>query len=48
MSRVIWADLWGDRRRLAQERIAREYALTSARFGTSIDDLAHLIVHRAA
>ena len=48
MSRMIWADLWGDRRRAAKERIAREYALTCARFGTSIDDLAHLIVHRAA
>ena len=48
MSRVIWAELWGDRRRLALERIAREHALTCARFGTSIDDLAHLIVHRAA
>jgi hypothetical protein len=48
MSRVIWADFWGDRRRVAKERIAREYALTCARFGTSIDDLAHLIVHRAA
>jgi hypothetical protein len=48
ISRVIWADLWGDRRRVAQERIAREYALTCARFGASIDDLAHLIVHRAA
>jgi len=48
MSRVVWAELWGDRRRLAMERIAREYALTCARFGTSIDDLAHLIVHRAA
>jgi hypothetical protein len=48
MSRVVWADFWGDRRRLAMERISREYALTRARFGTSIDDLAHLIVHRAA
>jgi hypothetical protein len=48
MSRLIWADLWGSRRRLALERVAREYALTCARFGTSIDDLAHLIVRRAA
>ena len=48
MSRLIWADLWGSRRRLAMERVAREYALTCARFGTSIDDLAHLVVRRAA
>ena len=48
MSRLIWADLWGDRRRLAMERVAREYALTCARFGSSIDDLAHLVVRRAA
>ena len=48
MSRLIWADFWGDRRRAALERIAREYALTVARFGTSIDDLAHLVVRRAA
>jgi hypothetical protein len=48
MSRLIWADFWGDRRRQALERVAREFALTCARFGTSIDDLAHLIVHRAA
>ena len=48
MSRLIWADLWGNRRRLAMERVAREYALTCARFGSSIDDLAHLVVRRAA
>ena len=48
MSRLIWADFWGDRRRVAMERVAREYALTCARFGTSIDDLAHLVVNRAA
>jgi len=48
MSRLIWADLWGSRRRLALERVAREYALTCARLGTSIDDLAHLVVRRAA
>jgi hypothetical protein len=48
MSRVVWADLWGDRRRVAMARIAREYALTCARFGSSIDDLAHLVVRRSA
>jgi hypothetical protein len=48
MSRVTWADHWGDRRRLAMQRIAREYALTCSRFGTSIDDISHLIVRPAA
>jgi hypothetical protein len=48
MSRLVWADFWGERRRAALIRLAREYALTCARFGTSIDDLNHLIVHRAA
>jgi hypothetical protein len=48
MSRLIWADFWGDRRRAARQRVAREYQLTCARFGTSIDDLAHVIVGHAA
>lgn len=48
MSRLIWADFWGQRRRLALERLAREYAATCALFGTSIDDLASIVVRRAA
>jgi hypothetical protein len=47
MSRLVWADFWGARRRTAMARVAREYALTCATFGTSIDDLAHLVVRRA-
>ena len=38
----------GDRRRVAMARLAREYEQTCATFGTSIDDLAHLVVRRAA
>ena len=48
MSRLVWADFWGDRRRVAMARLAREYEQTCAMFGTSIDDLAHLVVRRAA
>jgi len=44
MSRIVWDDLWGDRRRLALARLARECADTAARFGKSIDDLAPFIV----
>jgi hypothetical protein len=48
MSRLVWADFWGHRRQVAMERITREYAQTCALFGTSIDDLSHLIVRRAS
>ena len=34
--------------RVAMARLAREYEQTCAAFGTSIDDLAHLVVRRAA
>jgi hypothetical protein len=44
MSRIIWADLWGENRRRALRRLAREYAATAARFGTSIDDLRGVVV----
>jgi hypothetical protein len=40
MSRLVWADFWGDRRRVAMARLAREYEQTCAMFGSSIDDLA--------
>lgn len=48
MSRLVWADFWGERRQSALVRLAREYALTEARFGTSIADLSHLVVRRVA
>jgi hypothetical protein len=44
MSRIVWDDLWGERRRLALVRLARECADTTARFGQSIDDLAPFLV----
>jgi Transcriptional regulator, AbiEi antitoxin len=47
MSRIVWDDLWGARRRLALARMAREYADTAARFGESIEDLAPFIVRRS-
>jgi hypothetical protein len=39
MSRIVWDDLWGARRRVALRELEREYLDTVARFGTSIDDL---------
>jgi hypothetical protein len=44
MSRIVWADFWGGRRRLALARLARECAETADRFGESIDDLAPFVV----
>lgn len=46
VSRVTWAELWGQRRVHAKRRLESEYRETEARYGTSIDDLAHLIVVR--
>lgn len=40
MSRIVWLDLRGARRRDALARLGREYLDTCSRFGTSIDDLA--------
>jgi hypothetical protein len=48
MSRLVWDDFFGTARVRALDRVAREYALTLARFGSSIDDLAHLVVRRAS
>ncbi|GAB2865437.1 hypothetical protein [Nocardioides pacificus] len=48
MSRLVWADLWGAQRERTKTRLLREHALTEARFGSSIDDLAHLVVRRVA
>ncbi|WP_309648135.1 type IV toxin-antitoxin system AbiEi family antitoxin domain-containing protein [Nocardioides sp.] len=39
MSRIVWGDLWGDRRGQALSRMRREVLDTLARFGSSIDDL---------
>jgi len=48
MSRLVWADYWGDRRERAKQRIRREYDATCAAYGTDISDLAHVIVRRSA
>lgn len=45
-SRVIWNDLWGVGLRRLPHRLLAEYRETEARWGTSVDDLAHLIVVR--
>jgi len=45
MSRITYADLRSGRS-AARTRLAREYADTEARFGSSIDDLAPYIVRR--
>lgn len=36
VSRVIWEDFWGDRRRLAKQRLRAEYDITVARFGAEL------------
>lgn len=46
MSRIVWADFWGRERDVACERLRREYAESERRFGTSVDDLRHVIVAR--
>lgn len=46
MSRLVWDDVWGPGREAALRRIEREYLDTTARFGTSIDDLAPYRVRR--
>jgi hypothetical protein len=48
MSRIVWSELWGDQRRLTIARLQREFAATTARYGTSIDDLAPYLVRRRA
>ncbi len=46
MSRIVWDELWGDRRRVTLRRLEREYLDTVARFGTSVDDLSSYRVRR--
>lgn len=46
MSRVVWSDLWGVRRRQTALRIRRDHARTVAMFGESIQDLEPYIVRR--
>lgn len=46
MSRIVWDELWGERRRETTVRLLREYAATEARFGTSIADLGHVVVRK--
>ena len=48
MSRLVWADYWGRARERAKERILREYAATTAAYGTDISDLSRFIVARSA
>jgi hypothetical protein len=43
MSRIVWADFWGSQRERAKARFAREYALTEARFGTSLSGLERFL-----
>lgn len=45
MTRITYADLRSNRA-AARVRLAREFADTEARFGSSIDDLAPYLVHR--
>ena len=46
VSRIVWADFWGDRRTYALERLRREYLDTVARFGDSIADLEPYRIRR--
>ena len=38
MSRIIWADFWGDARGLARRRMRAEYAVTLQRFGPDLPE----------
>jgi hypothetical protein len=40
MSRIVWADFWGDRRQQALARFRREFLQTRELFGDSVEDLA--------
>lgn len=44
ISRLVWADLWGDARTEALARLRREYLETVRLYGTSVDDLAPFVV----
>jgi Transcriptional regulator, AbiEi antitoxin len=46
MSRIVWADFWGENRRWARQRLAREYAQTLSRYGDSLDGLDAFIIRR--
>ena len=48
MSRVIWSEFWGDERARTKVRLAREYAATEARYGTSLSDIAAYLPRRTA
>jgi len=48
MSRIIWTDLWGEHRLGAKARLTREYALTEARYGTSLAGLSAYLPKRSA
>jgi hypothetical protein len=48
MSRITWPELWGRQRDLTKQRLLREYEATTARYGTTIDDLAPYVVQRRA
>lgn len=38
MSRLVWSDFWGAARERAKARLAREYAVTEARFGPTLPE----------
>jgi hypothetical protein len=48
MSRLTWPELWGRQREVTKLRLLREYAATTARYGTNIDDLTPYVVVRRA
>ena len=46
ISRIVWADLWGEARIRARERLRREYLDTTARVGESSADLEPFLIRR--
>jgi len=46
MSRITWPDFWGAQRERCKARLRREYYVTEARFGTSLDDLRAYLPRR--
>ena len=47
MTRLTWADLQPDRWEATKRRVLRDYLATTARFGTSIADLAPYVIRAA-
>jgi len=48
VSRIIWSEFWGDQWARTKIRLAREYAATEARYGTSLSDISSYLPRQTA